>query len=73
MGSGTRVTSEPGIDSRPEQADVLICADTLVAEEAVRAWLAEHGIQVAASRAADPACQAGTRVNQARPNSGDNG
>ena len=39
-------------------ADVLICADTLEAEEAVCRWLAEHGIQVTASRPADPAGQA---------------
>jgi len=39
-------------------AEVLICADTLEAEEAVCRWLAEHGIQVTASRAADPAGQA---------------
>ena len=39
-------------------ADVLIGADTLEAEQAVCRWLAEHGLQVTASRPADPAGQA---------------
>ena len=49
-------------------AEVLICADTLEAEEAVCRWLAEHGIQVTASRAADAAGEVGSRPNLARSN-----
>ncbi len=49
-------------------AEVLICADTLEAEEAVRRWLAEHAIHVTASNAADPAGEVESRLNRARPN-----
>ena len=54
-------------------AEVLICVDTLEAEQAVRRWLAEHEIHVTSSSAADPACEAGRRLNLAPPNRGNDG